>query len=457
MITDNGKKDIVGSIMKAFDKWGSLYYQNLFTELNNGNPDAYKIAFSEQGFLERRAIDIGAYMYTLGKCNDSKIISKHRPDLIKAAIISIIKGGFTLSELESKNSDQNTKYTRRHKQRFIHDYYKESIFEIDSEKGNDKRFNVFSSVFSTNNPPKNSVENIAAKYQKSDYELATSNRTIMDRLSFNSVLRFAFPEFLDDLLKFKEECKEVFENLGDSNDRISFLRDELAEFTPTLQTFYSHLTSILALSWFHFNSKKAQKSFFELDFKLKYSKSDAEKAKNMILSNTKDRKYTGFLLSHCANAFISYGKYQEAISLFEQCNDLTENELEKGITWQNIAVAYRSNKNFKLMLQAMKKALTYYKKSKSIYQICMALQLIGESRWQLGLKESAMKSFQEAEDTSKLMNQDETYKILINIGMSFNRLGEKGLRNKYWTRALPLIPEKETERILKLNDMLNSR
>lgn len=143
--------------------------------------------------------------------------------------------------------------------------------------------------------------------------------------------------------------------------------------------------------------------------------------------------------------------------MFEQCISLTDKVLEKGILWQNIAVAYRSNENFKLMLQAMKKSLSYYKKSQSVYHICMAQQLIGESQWRLGLKDSAMNSFQKAENSGKLLNPNEEYKIPCNIGTSFERLGEKSLRDKYWTKALTLIPQEETDMILRLNHMINSR
>lgn len=139
---------------------------------------------------------------------------------------------------------------------------------------------VFSSVFSTNNIPNSDTADIATEYQSLDYEFATSNETIMNRLSFNSVLRFAFPQFLEDLLKFQDECKTVFEHLGENNDMIDFLRQQLTEFTPVLQSFYSHLTSILALSWFHFSSKETQKVYFTSKFKIKYNKSDAEQAKN---------------------------------------------------------------------------------------------------------------------------------------------------------------------------------
>ncbi len=456
MISDEEKQEIGNSITKAFDKWGNLYYQNLFTELNKKKFETYNVAYDEQRFLKKRAIDISTYMYVQRKCNDSKIISKHRSSLIKTTIISIIRSGFTLSEFNSENT-QNTKYTSRHKQRLVHDYYKETFFEIDLQKKKDDRFNIFSSVFSTNNIPDSDTADIATEYQSLDYAFATSNKAIMERLSFNSILRFAFPPFLEDLLKFKDECKFIFEHLGENNDRIDYLRNQLTEFTPLLQSFYFHLTSILALNWFHFSSKETQKSYFTSEFKVKYNKTDAEQAKKLLLTITKSNELTSYLLSYCANAFIHYTRYLDAVSLFEQCISLTDKVLEKGILWQNIAVAYRSNENFKLMLQAMKKSLSYYKKSNSVYHICMAQQLVGESRWRIGLKESAMNSFQEAENTGKLLNPNEAYKIPHNIGMSFARLGEKSLRDKYWTKALTLIPEKETDMILRLNDMLNSR
>jgi len=468
MLTDSEKQQIIKSIMQAFDKWGERYYRNLFAQLNTPKGfDTVKIAFNEESFLERRAIDLGVYMDVLKRCNETTTISKHRIMLIKSAIISILKGSFTLYDLgsESKTSDessndpiQNKEYTRRQKQRLVHDYYPESIFEIEPKQidTDDERFNHFSSVFSNNRLPESPVDMPVREYRTVQYDSAISNQTITDRLFFNSVLRFAFPQFLEDILKFRDECKTVFENLGENNDRIRFLREELTEFTPTLTTFYSHMTSILALRWFRFKSKKTQNAFFHTKFKLPYKKSDAENAKNLLVSATNSNDYSSFLLSHCANAFGYYKRPQDAILLFEQCRNLSNDVFENGIISQNIAIEYRSGNNFKLMLREAKKALSYYKKSGKTYHVCLALKLIGEAQYHLGFKESAISSFLDAEKLANELNQDK-WKILLNIGVSFDHLGETHLRDKYLVRCLPLIPEDQTDTILGVNSMLGFR
>ena len=92
-----------------------------------------------------------------------------------------------------------------------------------------------------------------------------------DQLFLNSFVRFAFPEFLNDILSLRDECKAVFENLGEHNERIDFLREQLTEVTPLLITFYSNLSAILDLEWFRSRPKNTQKKFLESNAKIKVS------------------------------------------------------------------------------------------------------------------------------------------------------------------------------------------
>ncbi|MDE2589804.1 MAG: hypothetical protein KGL95_09100, partial [Patescibacteria group bacterium] len=312
------------------------------------------------------------------------------------------------------------------------------------------------SIFSDVQFPPDSVGIVAMSFLKMQQNALISNYDVLERIFFHSILRFAFPQFLADVVKFKEECKKVFENLGRSNDKIDFIREQLTEFSPTLTTFYSHLTSILAVMWFRQKSEKAQISILDSETKLQYNESDAEHAKNLLVSATNSNDYSSFLLSHCANAFVYYKRPQDAILLFEQCRNLSNDGFEKGIQSQNIAVACRSGKNFKLMLREARKALSYYKKSAKTYYVCLALKLIGEAQYHLGFKESAINSFLDAEKLANKLNQDK-WMVLLNIGISFDRLGEKHLRDKYLVRCLPLIPEDQTEKILRVNSMLGFR
>jgi len=402
-------------------------------------------------------------MDVLKKCSKSTTISKHRVRLIRSAIISVVKGSFTLTDLDSrsKTSDgldeftQNKEYTRRHKQRIVHEYYPESIFEIDPKSSDvdDERFKHFSSVFSNNRLPESPVATQARNYLTIQGKLALSNQELMDKIFFNSVLRFAFPQFLEDILRFRDECKAVFENLGENNYKIKFLREELMEFSPTLTTFYSHLTSILAVEWFRPKSKKTQMEYLDSKLKLKYSESNAEDAKNILISATNSKGYSGFMLYNCANAFVYYNRPQDAILLFEQCRNVSDKVFEKGILSQNIAVEHRTSGNFKLMLGEARTALSHYEKSSETYHVCLAYKLIGEAQYNLGFKESAINSFLNAEKCANEIEQDK-WKVLMNIGISFDRLGETRLRNEYLIKCLPLIPEEQTETILGINQML---
>ena len=465
MSSDSEKQQITQSVMQAFEKWGEKYYQNLFVKYNS--PDylnSFKTAVKEQRFLEKRAWELGLYMDVLESCRSSKTISKHREILAKSCILSIIDDGFLLSDLPQNNTvsqsadetSPNLGYTRRHMQRFLHEYYKESFFEVKSDvNSKDERLCHFTSIFSNVELPPDSVGVAALAHLKDQQNAVMSNDKILEKLFFNSVLRFAFPQFLEDLINFKEECKKIFENLGKTNDKIDFLREQLSEFSPILTTFYSHLTSILAMEWFRQKSEKAQISILDSKLKLQYKKSYAENAKNLLVSITESNDHAILLLDHCANAFGYYKRPQDAILLFQQSRNLSNSIFEKGRLSQNIAVEYGTNSNFKLMLKEAKAALSYYKKSDKTYYVCLAFKLIGEAQYQLGFKESAVNSFLDAEKLANQIQQDR-WKVLLNIGVSFNRLGVTRHRDKYLVKCLPLIPEDQTDTILGVNQMIGS-
>ncbi len=463
MLSDSKKQQITTSITQAFNKWSEKYHQNLFVKSDDSDyPNAFKTAVKEQRFLEKRALELGLYISVLKSCNSNKTISKHRKTLTKSCILSIIDDSFTLPDLlqnntKSQSTDEtvsNLGYTRRQMQRLIHENYDESFFETNSQiNSKDERINHFSSVFSDVSLPDNSVGIEVKSYLQNQQKVLASNNGVFEKLFFNSVLRFAFPQFFTDLVEFKEECKTVFENLGRTNDRIDFLREELTKFCPTLTTFYSHLTSLLALEWFRQKSEKMQISILDSKLKLQYKKSDAENVKNQLVSLTNSNDYSSFLLYHCANAFVYYNDPINAISLFEQCRGLSDGIFEKGTHSQNIAVGYRLNNNFKLMLKEAKKALSYYEKTDKIYHICLALKLIGEAKYYLGFKESAISSFLDVEKRANSLEQNK-WKVLFNIGMSFHRLREIRYRDKYLVKCLSIIPEDQTEMIIRVNQIL---
>ena len=465
MSEDSEKQQAIIGIMQAFEKWGKQYHQNLFVK--QSSPDylnSFKTAVKEQGFLEKRALEPGLYMNVLESCNSNKTISKHREMLTKSCILSIVDDSFSVSDLLQSNTKTqsvdeiapNLGYTRRQMQRFLHENYKESFFEAKSEQNSkDDRLHHFTSIFSNVKLPPDSIGMAAMSYLENQQNAVMSNDKILEKLFFNSVLRFAFPQFLLDLIKFKEECKKIFETLGKTNAKIDFLRKELSEFSPILTTFYSNLTSILAVEWFRQKSENAQVSILDSEFKIQYKKSYAVEVKNILVSATNSNKYSSFLLSHCANAFVYYKKPQDAISLFEQSRNLSNDMFEKGTLSQNIAVEYRENNNFKLMLKESREALSFYKKSGKIYHACLALKLIGEAQYQLGFKESAVNSFLEAEKLSDTIKQDK-WKVLLNIGVSFNRLRDKQHRDRYLVKGLQLIPEDQTDTILGVNQMLSN-
>ena len=460
MISGGKKREIEDSIRLAFDKYFYQHYQDVFSKLNFHQDVNVNRIDKEDRFFQKRELDINSYIYMLRKRSKSKIIRKHRAIITRTAIISLAKGSFALSELdhEKRSRDGNSPhpdddYTDRQKQRLLNERYRDVFFETGSspQESSDGRAKSISSVFSENMPPSTPASNFTLEYLETAYDASFA---MSDQLFLNSFVRFAFPEFLNDILSLRDECKAVFENLGEHNERIDFLREQLTEVTPLLITFYSNLSAILDLEWFRSRPKNTQKKFLESNAKIRYHFNDATIAREILCSNWSPTTIP-HILSVCGIAFLHLRRFQSAIHLFKQCLNVAEEDLGRGQMWQNIAVVHRQTRNFKLALGAMRKALPFFKTTGDTFRICTAIQLIGESQWHLGFKDSAMKSFGEIEEYGREIKSDERWRIQYILAMSFGRLGEWTIRKKHLTKALALIPEWNTNAILRLNRLID--
>lgn len=454
MLADTQKNEMVKSIIQAFDKWSVRYWQELLEGRQSSQgakpPTDHSV---EDAFLQRRALDISAFLHVMEQCSASKTITKHRKILISATIRSLTDGQFTISNLVHDDGIHEVEgrrpYTSRQGQRLMHEEYSETFFSTDTNKLHDGRLRARSTVFAENNvfppPSRPVVDYLQAVYRASRSDAADT------RLFYNSAIRHAFPAFLEDVLRFRDECAAVFASLGKRNDRIDFLRSQLTELTNLLVIFYSHLTSILAVHWFRSKSNERQRQFLESDFELEYGQDDARKAKEIMVSNFKDGASAFTLLSMSGTAFTHYGKNGEAASVFRQCIDIAKDDMQKGTLWQNMATAYRADHAFEPMLESISKALTHFRNTGDTYRVCNALQLKGESLWMLGDEKSARSAFDEVERHGQNLKPEERYKVPLILGISFGRLGERSLYKKYLTSALTMVPEDKTDVILNIN------
>ena len=461
MITEDQKREMVESVMLSFEKYSYLQYRDLYAKVMNGQKvdDDFII---EDRFLQRRALDIDFYMYVLGQRSADKAVAKHRRIIMRSAIISLAHGTFTLSDADRDKGDHDygdpdadSSYTDRQVRRLIRERYKNAFFENGPapKSSGDGRIKHISSVFSEELPPSDPAGDLA-------FGLMSIARGVSDDhselLFLNSVARFAFPQFLVDLLKFRDECSAVFESLGELDERIAYLREQLTVATPMLITLYSHMTSVLDLVWFRSKPKDIQKRILGSYQLARYNQADSKKAKEMLDCIYGPNESVG-MLCYAATAFIKYGRTKQAIYMLKICLDSSKGDLKRGMLLQNIAVAHRIDGNFKLALSAIKAALSYFEAAGDTYRICNAMQLIGESQWRLGFKDTAMQSFDKCEERGQAMDPEKRWLIHFILGMSFGRLGEWKIRRKHLVKALKLMPEEDTAGILRINQLIDDQ
>ena len=317
MISEDEKREIRDSVLLAFQKYSYLRYQDMFSKANSRQDTDSRRFAGEDRFLHKRLFDIGLYMYTLSQRPKDKTALKHRAFITKAVIIPLAKGAFTFSDLghgksscDWNRSDPDSGYTDRHKQRLIHEIYRNAFFETGSgPKGDgDGRVKHTSSVFSGNRPPSTPTSDFTLGYLEAERD---ASYDMADRLFLISNIYYAFPQFLEDLLGLRDECRVVFESLGESNERIDFLREQLTAVTPLLLVFYLSLTTILDLEWFNFRSKDVRRRFLESDFKIRYDRNDAKRAREMLDANCEPSEVRR-ILGNCGHSFLHYGRSGEA-------------------------------------------------------------------------------------------------------------------------------------------------
>ena len=464
MISEDEKQQITDLMLRAFDKFIHRQYRNLFAGIpeKGGGTGATII---EDRFLEMRAINIDSYMRVLDMRARSKPAMKRRAILAKAAILSLAKGDFTLSELgrstdhSGNDGDSRRGYTDRQQRRLIREAHRDMFFEPepDPERNRgDRREKRISSAFSDGDLPRDPAGDLAREFLDAGAEVvqAISGVSKQRRLALNSILRLAFPKYLEDVMGFRDECRAVFESLGERNDRIDFLREQLVDSPRLFDVFYSHLTSILDLTWFRTRANAEKELLLKPVPQAKYDRDDAKKARGMLVS-VYGPDLARHFLDISGTAFLQYDRPSAAVYVFMECADMAGNDRNRGAAWQNVAAAHRLKKNFKLALGAMKKALTCFEAAGDTYRVCNALQLIGESQWRLGFRDAAMKSFDEVERRGMEMEGEKRWLSQFILGMSFGRLGEMGLRRAHLAKALKMIPEEDTEAILRVNGLID--
>lgn len=452
MIAEDEKRQIAESMSRAFNMQTILHYTNI---LSGAAQDNLAI---EDYFLQVRACNIDSYLRVLARRGKSKPVAKHRPMLVRASILSLADGAFTLSDLGHGNNgrgpdgDHRNHYTDRQRQRLLRERYRDMFFEPDLKTHGIK---LISSTFSKNDPPKSPAGEQSRSYLDAVRRYAQTHYggEARRRMALRSILRSAFPQFLEEVAEFRSECRAVFESIGRRSDRIDFLRAQLVDDPRLLDMFYSHITSILDLVWFRTLSSNEQYLYLTHASQTKYTRQDAEKARR-ILVDIYGQDSARHTLDIAGVAFMQIGRPSAAVLVYGECLEVSKTDMERGFALQNTASAHRMSRNFKLALTCMKNALKNFESTRDTHRICNAHQLIAESQWFLGFRTAAMNSFTKVERLGAEMPEGERWRSQYLLGMSFGRLGEVRRSRIHFTQALELIPEAETEWIININNLI---
>lgn len=454
MIDESEKRRIMHAMMRAFNTFSHQYYQNIFAQIleKDGRADpAFIKAAVEDAFLTLRAADPYSYMAIHNGRVKNRPVMKHRKVLVESAIRSIAKGDFAPSEIgRVRDGYKSATYTARQRRRLVHERYGPTFLKSDMDhRRGDKRTAHMSTVFSKDNPQPSPSGDMARAYLNAAGMATRSppNTHMRRRVFFHSVIRLAFPRFLDDMLKFRGECRAVLESLGERNDRTEYLWDALVDGADLLVVFYSHVSSILDWVWFKTKSEEEQLLLLRPAPKMKYKKQDAQTARKMLV-DVYGRKRACNMLDYCGKAFLYFEMPRAAAWAFTECARIATGDAEQGVMWQNAAAAYRAGQNYKLALGAIKKALKRIRAAGDPYVICNALQLTGEFQWRLGFKKAARGSFEAVEKQGAELDKGKRWRVPFILAMSFRRLGRMSLYRRYITKALTMVPDDDPDRVL---------
>lgn len=460
--------------MTAFDKYGQRYLERLIGGMNRASP-RWKLELNEFAkqiglLLSKRACIPGFYRYVLKKTMINKKLRRQRATLAKAFLISILKeDGLKIEELIEKPLTKRPileengvdGYTRRHVQRIIHEYYPDAFFEIqDSSLSNrtDERVKSFSSVFASKEPPRTATSDTAANFVSVENQMWRSSATAKKMVRSNAELAPIIPEYVEDMISFREECRQIIskENFLVREKYATYFCSEDGNLTSLFEVFYKQVSSILAREWFLNQRSTTRKILIDRGYPFKFCSADAVKARQLLLTLIGFEDQVNSILALCSLSLQERDLFAESVILYKELlNSNKLSVLERGITLENIAIAYRHDKKHKLMVGYMKKAIEEYKKASDPYRVCVALKNIGEAEWYLGFKEKAWAFFKEAEEKTTCINDPiDRAKVFGNLASAFRRIGETRLERVYWTKCLTILPDTETEKILEVEQRL---
>lgn len=464
------REKIANPIMTAFERVGQRYLERYISALNRASPK-WKVELNEFAkqlglLLSKRACAPGFYLYVLKKTTTSRKLKRQRATLTKAFLLSMLKqDGFRLEDIIEKplrrpfEENDSEMYTRRQVQRIIHDYCPYPFFEINNSPikrriHEDERVKSLTTIFSAQEIPRTETSDVASQLAKADKQYWESNPLIKETIRHNAEINAIMPEYVEDLLSFREECNQIIsqENFLIRDKYNKYLCAKNGDFTLLFEVFYRQVSSIMAQEWFLNQRLATRKAFIAKKFPFRYHSADAARARKLLLNLLQPEQQVNFLMTLCAISLQEQGLFNQSVILNKELlKSGSLSNLEKGIVLENIAVSYRNSKRFKLVIGYMKKALKEYEAAGDLYRVCVGWKNIGEAEWHMGFKESAWKFFKKAEENiPKLVDPMERFGVLWNLASAFRRIGNMKTESLYLTKCVEVLPDSETDKIFTI-------
>jgi len=447
------KKRLKESLNSSFIKWANQYYQKHIDNEGRIPKKIIEEIRQEDLFLSKRVFILGFKRYVTQQVLLNPVLTKQKSVVLMAILKSIIYDhGITVKELE-KDSFSDELYTRRHTQRLIHELYSEVFVEIEKQH-KDERLKSHSTIFSPHTEF-DLLEKLPEGLAKAISYIPNTPRN-QKWVKINARVGTITPEYLRGLLEFKKEALSIMIKIGFDTETGIVLYQELTKVSEILQIFHNQLQSIMAVMWWRSRREKTKRKLIQDGFQWKYSDKDAEKARELLLKLTKSEEHSFNVMFDCGVALIETNLHDSAEKVFREAVKLEEGPpLTKGVAHENLGVYHRQKNRPKLMIQEMKKAVDWYRKSSDIYRISVGLKNLAEAEWIYGYKDTAKKYYKESEEYANLLNREDKANAFANLAVSAMRIGNRKMEIEYLTKYIVTCPEDWTEQILKADKRLS--
>lgn len=447
------KEILKESISSAFDKWAIQYYQKRINEKGRIPKKILEEIRFEDLFLSKRVFILGFNRYVTQQAFKNRKLSKQKSVILRAILHSIInEHGITVKDLE-KETGSNELYTRRHTQRIIHELYSEVFIDKENQR-KDERLKSYSTIFSPHHEF-NAIEKLPEELSRAINYIPNTPRFTKWTI-INARIKTIIPEYLTELIKLRDEALSIMQEIGYNTETGIILYKELSTVSEIQQIFHNHLQSIMAVMWWRSRRETTKRKLIQEGFPWKYTDKDAKKIRLLLLELTNSKEHTFNIMFDSGIALFETNLHDSSEKILREAVKLEEGPpFILGIAHENLGVFHRKKNRPKLMIQEMKQAVEWYRKSGDIYRISVGLKNLAEAEWMYGYPDTAKKYYKESEEHASRLDREDKANALANLAVSAMRIRNIQMEIEYLSKYIITCPDDWTERILKADKRLD--